>query len=99
VSFATEALDAVVSRIEVRSAWAPTITIDRPFSPSTPGGAGDTIGKLMRPEIVVFDSTGAVVIERAPFGTPGPSRWPIVAALAILGGAVVLGLALRRIRS
>jgi len=98
VSFVTDTLDATIARIEVRSAWGPTITIDRPFGPATTPGAGDAVARAARPEIVAYGSGGGVVFSRAPYGAPGPTKWPFVALLAVVGGAVVAGLVLRRLR-
>lgn len=98
MSFVTDTLDATIAKIEVRSAWGPTITIDRPFGPEQAPGASDALARLMQPEVVAYGAGGGRVFARAPYGAPGPTKWPFIALFAVVGASVVAGLVLRRLR-
>ncbi len=82
-------LDQIVGSITIQTAWGPDLVIDAPFS-DTPGAASGMLA-VLKPQITVGYRTGGSQTF-APYGAPGPTRWPWVEAgvlaVFILGGAV-----------
>jgi len=75
-----------IRRVEVATAYGPPIVLDDPFAPGPPNPAL----QRLRPKISIYTRGQRTPIVIAPYGKPGPSRWPdIERGLKILG----LGLA------
>lgn len=87
----TDQLQAWITGLTVETAWTPPVVIRDPFKP----GAPSPLMKLLRPR-VTFELAGGKVkpLVIAPYGDPGPTRWPLVLA----GGALVLGLVVYLVR-
>ena len=86
MSIVSDALNASVDRVEIRTAWGPTISIDQPFAPSPPGD-DSPMTKFLKPVITIYPksniSSDPTVF--APYGDPGESKWPFVVAAIGLG--------------
>lgn len=81
----TEELRNYVTGVTIETAWTPPIVIRDPFQP----GAPSPILQALRPRVTVEIRGGAgKPLVMAPYGDPGPSRWPLVVG----AGAVLLGL-------
>lgn len=69
------ALDSLVKQIRIDTEYGPPIIIDRPFSPDA--AAGPSPLKWLKPKITITSNLDAVnPIVSAPWGEPGPTRWP-----------------------
>lgn len=91
MSFITDALQQVVGKIEVRTRYGPTLTLDDPFA-SAPVGTGPSGASILKPMIVLYprEVNGQKVadpITIAPYGDPGDTFWPFLVA----GGGILLG--------
>lgn len=80
-------LSAYVKSITVESKYSPRIQLDNPFAPGPP----NPLLQAVKPQITLTlaDGLGGPVVI-APYGSPGPSKWPLIK----IGGVVVLGIAL-----
>lgn len=86
-----------ISLIQIDTEYGPQIAFDHPLRPSGSTGeakvptAGDMILGLLKPQITIDSLVGHTVA--APFGTPGPTKWPMVKWVLALGVIVGGGLA------
>jgi hypothetical protein len=91
VSIVSDILDSAVGRAEIRTAFGPTISLDRPFAP-TPPGDDSAFTKLMQPVITLYPTAAAGMVDPnpityAPYGDPGETKWPfLVAGFGLLIG-------------
>jgi hypothetical protein len=72
-----DAIDAVV----IKTTLLPDITLH----PGGSGGGfspGGLVLRLLKPQVVVQSAFGDA--EVAPFGEPGPSLWPVAAAVLVV---------------
>ena len=85
MSLVTDVLQGVIGKMEVRTRFGPTITLDDPFSssPSTQPGAS----QWLKPMIQLYPKSGGAPITIAPYGDPGDTLWPYIVA----GGGLLLG--------
>lgn len=86
---------SLVTKATIESAYLPPIVIDKPFAP---GGEPNPLLKALRPRITVELASGSIApVVIAPYGDPGPSKWPMVRTGLLIGGAITLGLILRHL--
>jgi len=79
---------SAIKKIDIRTAYGPPISIERPFEPGPPNPYLQTL----KPEIeITFVSGGKTKMQ--PYGAPGPSQWPKIESAAKLA-AVMTGIAL-----
>jgi hypothetical protein len=74
-----------VRSITVESAYGPTITIPAPFAPTQEPSQATALMKILKPRITIDVEGGAQPLVSAPYGVPGPTKWPIVSAIGIIG--------------
>jgi hypothetical protein len=76
-----------IKRITIRTAYGPDIVIDKPFAPSPPS----PLLKVLKPEILLDTDFGP--LQMAPFGRPGPTKWPFVVGtfIALAGFTAAVG--------
>ena len=88
---ALDVLNSVVKEARINTAWGPPIVIDSPFAPTPTGTRG--AGAWMQPEIMLVLREGYGSPQSfAPYGKPGPSKWPIiVAGLSLLAAFTIFG--------
>jgi hypothetical protein len=80
-------LASQVTRLRVESSYLPPLDLANPFQPGPP----NPYLQRLRPKVTLEIAGGAVrPIVLAPYGDPGPSRWPAVRG-ALAFGAVALG--------
>jgi hypothetical protein len=79
-----ETLARAITRIDVKTAYGPPLTVADPFAPGPP----NPYLQALKPEVTVW--LGDQPVKMAPYGKPGPSKWPWIQGAAILGG-VALG--------
>jgi hypothetical protein len=93
-------LDPLVARIEVQTAWGPTIAADDPFRARAAGaegaggaaGGGFDLARFLRPKILIYDRSGNEPSTFTPYGDPGETAWPYVAVgLGLLIGGLAYG--------
>lgn len=73
--------------ITIESAYGPTIVLDDPLKKGPP----NPFLEKLQPKITV-NVKGAKPIVLAPYGTPGPTKWPMIKNGTLLGGALLLAL-------
>lgn len=85
-----------VTGIKVETAWLPPIEIRDPFKPSPGPAAPNPVLSILKPRVTFELQGGALPPAKvAPYGEPGPNRWPVLrnglllAGLALLVGAAV----------
>lgn len=85
-------LQTIVGNIAVRSNYGPDIDIADPFAQGESSAesvaandAGNPFLALLQPEVVITGPDGSTVAVAAPYGVPGPTKWPILAPVMILG--------------
>lgn len=79
-------LASLVSGIRVETAWGPEFTV-APFASSTPS----PIARALRPKFTVLLAGGGEYAI-APYGEPGPTKWPLIQAGLIFAGIVIAGM-------
>jgi hypothetical protein len=97
-------LDPLIARIEVQTAWGPTLSVDDPFKSGGPAatpaagaaasksGGGFDVARFMRPKFLIYDRSGDDPAEFAPYGEPGETAWPyVVVGLGLLIGVLSYG--------
>ena len=85
-------MSKLVTGIDVDSAWLPPIHLKDPFKPGPPSPAL----QQLKPKITLrLKGLDPVII--APYGKPGPTRWPWVRAGLVVGGVALLALAAGRL--
>lgn len=87
-------MTSIVSKIVIDSEYGPQIIIDQPMAA---GGSGTPswVMDLLKPQITVITPFGNKVI--APWGTPGPTRWPEIKIALLVIAAVAAGVVIMRI--
>jgi hypothetical protein len=97
----TDGLDSLVESIEIQSTFGPPITIRDPFrkTPATgpivtaPGPGqklpGFDVARMLKPKVLIKLRDGSVQ-PFAPYGEPGPSRWPWVTVGLVAGLSVLV---------
>lgn len=73
--------------IKIQTAYGPDIVIKEPLVPGA--GEPDPIVRLLKPKVTVKLRPIAEPLALAPEGEPGETRWPLVSAGAIFGGALI----------
>jgi hypothetical protein len=85
----TDLLRGNANRVVVETRFLPTITLDDPFGPSPPGAT--PIASYLKPKITLYGAQqGSKPQVFAPYGEPGESLFPFVAA----GAAIIFGIGL-----
>lgn len=79
----------LIEQVRIDSEYLPTIVLDDPFAPGPPS----PVLQALKPQITLRVAGRDIVM--APYGTPGPTKWPLVRAGAVVAGAFVVGLMLR----
>lgn len=87
-----DALRAGVKNVTVQTTLFPDINIDDPFSPLP--GTASALGKLLKPKVTVTGDLFNPPQVVAPYGDPGPTRWPQLVQGAKVVGVGVVGLLL-----
>lgn len=90
-------LDGIIKEIRISSAWGPDIVIDQPFSGAPSASGGSALMGLLKPQITIvpaINGVGEQVV--APWGAPGPTKWPMVEAALVLAVLLGIGIFLRR---
>jgi hypothetical protein len=72
--------------VELRTRWLPTVS-SKPLAPG-PSSSPSWLLTLLQPRLVVSSPLGT--LDRAPWGDPGESRWPLV-ALVLAAAAIGVG--------
>lgn len=91
MSVVSDILNSAVGRVEIRTAFGPTLSLDHPFAPSSPGD-DSAFTKLMQPVLSIYPTATAATVDPnplvyAPYGDPGESKWPfLVAGVGLLVG-------------
>lgn len=84
-------LERLVTAIRIETAWLPPIVVLDPFSvPKTDEpGAASQLGALLKPRISVEVGGASRPLAVAPWGEPGPSKWPALRLGLIVAGAAL----------
>lgn len=70
--------------------WQTSVTPPAPIGAAAGGSSGPGLFSLLKPQVQVIDSTGAIIASTAPFGAPNsPDSWAPAVTLGLL---VVAGL-------
>lgn len=72
-------LARAITRVEVHTAYGPPIVLDDPFAPGPP----NPYLQALKPEVVLY--VGDTPVTAAPYGEPGPTKWPQVRTAAWIG--------------
>jgi hypothetical protein len=90
-------LNSAVKAIRIESAWGPKTRITDPFSPSPPGQTS-VLGPFLKPKITLEMKSGwGGNRSIAPYGDPGPSKFPfLVAGVIALAALAYVGNSYRR---
>lgn len=85
-------LRSLIEGVTVETTVLPTVTVKDPFAPGPP----NPLLQLLKPRITVAVA-GSQPLVIAPYGDPGPTRWPVVklVAFGLLGVGALL--VLRRV--
>lgn len=72
-----------ISSITIETAWLPPLSSEAPLA-----GEPSWLLQQLKPKVTVAFASGQTIV-RAPYGEPGPSKWPWLAAglVALLGVA------------
>jgi len=90
-------LSGAVGSITVKTTLGPDLTIDQPFASGPPSPAATVAGNILKPAIVVADANGNTLFSSAPYGDPGETAWPLVAAgIGLMAVALVYLMAKKR---
>lgn len=87
----SDILEGLITRIRVQSAFMPDVVIDDPFKPGPPS---PLLGAL-KPKITVELLSGKPIVV-APWGEPGPTRWPEIKKGLVAVGVLAAVLIVRR---
>lgn len=80
-----------IESIVIQTAFGPDVVIDYPFvekDPNAPETFGDKIARRLKPKVTV-NVKGYGPLEMAPYGDPGPTKWPTIKWIG--AGAAALG--------
>lgn len=82
-------LNQYVKHIRVETAWLPTIDLPNPFQPGPPS----PLLQALRPKITLsLEALGQQKdVVSAPYGEPGPSKWPAIQNLLLFAALGTLG--------
>lgn len=84
----SEIARAAISRVEVDTAYGPSIKLDDPFAPGPP----NPYMQRLQPRIRLYwRGEGVEPLKIAPYGDPGPTKWPLVQAALVGAGFIVVG--------
>lgn len=72
----------LITRVEVHTAYGPSIELDDPFEPGPP----NPYLQKLKPRIVFY--VGDYPIAMQPYGAPGPTKWPEIEGALKIGGAL-----------
>lgn len=92
------ALNNLVAQVSIRSEYGPNVVIDQPFSGAPSSGGGSLLLRILKPEITITPGYGLAPQTVAPWGTPGPTKWPFVEMGLIVAAALGVGLIIRGLR-
>ncbi len=82
----------LISQIRIDTEYGPPIILDQPFSPSATASGASPLAWL-KPRITITPSLrGIGPITSAPWGDPGPTKWPQVQLGLVVAGALGLSL-------
>ncbi len=85
-------LGDLIKQIRIDSAYGPSIVIDAPFSGSPTGSSkgGSVLLGVLKPQITIVPAGGLHSEGVAPWGVPGPTRWPYIEGLVVIAGIIGL---------
>lgn len=92
---ANNLLASVVKGVRIETAFTPAFEASDPFAESPPSPVASLAGQLLRPKVTLLLAGGSTY-PIAPYGDPGPSKWPIVQAVLIVVGLGLAGYLLSR---
>jgi hypothetical protein len=75
-----------VKELRIESRYTPALIIRDPFAASPPSPIASAVGTFLRPRITAVTAFGP--IASAPYGEPGPSRWPAVQGALMISAAL-----------
>jgi hypothetical protein len=79
-------LENLITSITFKSAYGPTVPLNNPFAPAPPS----PFMQVFKPRIEIgIKGTDPIIIQ--PYGDPGTTKWPLVAAALTLGAGVGIG--------
>lgn len=81
----------LVKKATIESEYLPTIQLNDPFRPGPP----NPLLQALKPRITLEVAGSSRPIVIAPYGNPGPSKWPLIRAGLVASGLVLLGLGVR----
>lgn len=85
------ALDSLIGQIRIDTEYGPPIIINHPFEPDA--AASPSPLKWLKPKITITPKYSIInPIRSAPWGNPGPTKWPQVQIGLVVAGALGLGL-------
>jgi hypothetical protein len=82
------ALRDLIDGVRIDSAYLPAVVLSDPFAPGPP----NPIMAVLRPQVTIYPAGAFSPVVVAPYGEPGPSRWPMVRAGLIVGGVALFAL-------
>lgn len=89
----SDILRSLVTQVRVDTAYLPPIVIEDPFKPGQ--GPPSPVLQALKPRITLMVSGRPVVV--APYGDPGPSKWPAIKTGLAIAGGIGLVLLLKRL--
>lgn len=81
----------LIKQIRIDSEYGPSIVIDAPFSGSPSGSSvgGSAVLGILKPQITIVPAIGGIGDKVvAPWGVPGPTRWPYIEGLLVIIGII-----------
>lgn len=73
-----------IKKVTVETAYLPRIELNDPFAPGPPS----PLMQALKPKITI-ETTGFSPMVMAPYGEPGPSKWPLVSVIGLAGFAAL----------
>lgn len=87
-SLYSEIAREMISRIDVDTAYGPSITLDDPFAPGPP----NPYLQKLKPRVKLhMRGEGIEPVKIAPYGDPGPTKWPLIQTSLYVGAFVIAG--------
>jgi hypothetical protein len=77
-------LRSAVKTLEVKTAYGPPIRVDYPFADGPP----NPYLEKLQPQVKLTLANGQVV-DMAPYGEPGPTKWPQIETYVKVSGAII----------